>query len=252
MLFENGLIWQWAPRDERMENTLLSSWAEPRAFGGYANWFTVDGGRITRIGSGDVPLDVRDQYASTVNLDGQLVLPGLHDSHIHVYHMGEVAHYVDLRGTCSYVDLHERVQRHAAAFPHAKWIVGFGWEQDKLSTCARYPSRFDLDRIVADRPVYLWRACFHIAVVNTRALEIAIETAGLNWATVHAWKNVPGGIVDMDCHGHPTGILREAAVNLAQKCILEECDGTVIVVGDDDLTTQIYLSIYRYRYRSRG
>ncbi|OQR92014.1 hypothetical protein ACHHYP_04127 [Achlya hypogyna] len=219
MLVENGRIWQWAAPPD---GATVATPREPR---GYANWMTVDEkeGRITAIGTGDVPEFVRRQHSpeTTVDLQGKLVLPGLQDSHIHVYLIGEVAHYVDLRGTSSFEELKARVVAHAAKHPDIEWIVGFGWEQDKLSANARYPSRLDLDEILPNRPVYLWRACWHIAVVNSKALEIA----GLDWNAISdAWTNVPGGVVDMDGNGMPTGVLRETAVSLVQKFIQEQSD----------------------------
>ncbi|KAF0696915.1 Aste57867_12361 [Aphanomyces stellatus] len=215
MLFANALVWQWSPRQAGGPPSA------PRAFAGFASWFTTDGDRITHVGHGDIPLSVLDEHkAEVVDLDGQLVLPGLHDSHIHLYHMGEVAHYVDLRGAASFDDLHARVAAHAAKYPDVDWLVGFGWEQDKLASPARYPTRADLDAISSTRPIYLWRTCYHIATVNSAALA----KAGLDIVPHPAWANVPGGVVDLDAQGLPTGILRESAVNLVQKYILEQSD----------------------------
>ena len=102
-LFEKGLIWQWAS---------APTYATPRESRGYANWMLIDEakGEIVAIGSGDTPAFIRTKAATTVNLGGKLVLPGLQDSHIHVYLIGEVAHYVDLRGTTSFDELRDRVQ----------------------------------------------------------------------------------------------------------------------------------------------
>ncbi|OQR95706.1 hypothetical protein THRCLA_07638 [Thraustotheca clavata] len=214
MLVENGLIWQW---------TNAVDACEPREASGYVNWMKIDEkeGRIVALGSGKAPDFIRDQNEVTIDLQGKLVLPGLHDSHIHVYLIGEVAHYVDLRGTRSFEELEQRVKAHAKKYPDIEWIVGFGWEQDKLSSEARYPSRYDLDSILPDRPVYLWRVCWHISVVNSKALEIA------GWksdAILPEWKNIAGGVVDVDSNDVPTGVLREAAVNIVQKFIKEQSD----------------------------
>ncbi|KAH9111792.1 hypothetical protein LEN26_013388, partial [Aphanomyces euteiches] len=213
-LFVNGLIWQWAPRNGPPSAS--------RDFAGYANWFTVDGDTISAIGHGEAPSEVREKHVSSiVDLEGQMVIPGLHDSHIHIYHMGEVAHYVDLRGADSFDELKARVIKHGEKYPEVDWIVGFGWEQDKLSSDARYPSREFLDSIPVHRPIYLWRTCFHIAVVNSAALT----KAGLEITPDPSWAaNVAGGVVDLDAQGLPTGILRESAVNLVQKYIIEKSD----------------------------
>ncbi len=92
-----------------------------------------------------------------------------------------------------------------------EWIEGRGWDQAKLAE-HRYPTRWDLDNAAPENPVILTRTCGHIAVVNSRALEIA----GIDRDT----PQPPGGIIDRDGRGEPTGILREApALNLVRRCI---------------------------------
>jgi predicted amidohydrolase YtcJ len=68
----------------------------------------------------------------------------------------------------------------------------------------------DLDDAMGDdgRPVFLWRACWHIGCANTAGLAAAGLRAG---APV---PPTPGGVVDVDKKGHPTGVLRERATDL--------------------------------------
>lgn len=70
-----------------------------------------------------------------VDLGGRMVLPGLHDSHIHVHDTGRVLGMCDLSGATSIGDLQQRLRQYAEAHPGAKWIIGRGWEQDKLGRC---------------------------------------------------------------------------------------------------------------------
>lgn len=194
-LFVNGKIWQWKEPSDVSE--------ERHAF---AEWMLVsDEGKILQIGSGTPPSASSDASPApqTENLDGALVLPGLHDSHIHAYYMGESDEFLNLTGCTSFEDFAERLGKYDAAYPEKAWVVGFGWEQDQLSSAARYPSRYDIDAVIKDRPVLLYRACWHIAAVNTKALEIA----GIDITQkVHT---VESGTIDVDDHG-ATGILRES------------------------------------------
>lgn len=205
ILFENGSIWQWT--DDGYEAKR-------------ANWFTVRKNKFDKIGFDDPPHDVRKKATNIVDLCGKLVLPGLHDSHIHIYHMGECLQYVDLHGCTSIDELKERVAKHGIDYPDSKWILGVGWEQDKLTTDGQYPTRYDLDEVVSDRPIFLSRACWHIAVCNTKAMEIA----GMNLK--HYDLHISNGVVDVDEDNVPTGVLREDARNLVMDHIEESCDGS--------------------------
>ena len=97
---------------------------------------------------------------------------GLHESHIHVTHLGRQLHSVDLRGCRSIEDLQQRVRRFAADRPAglATWVVGHGWDQYLLG---RYPTRHDVDAACSDRPVHLTRICGHASVENSLALKLA-------------------------------------------------------------------------------
>lgn len=90
------------------------------------------------------------------------------------------------------------------------WIEGRGWDEEAFAE-RRLPTRADLDPVAGPFPVFLRRHCGHVAVANTEALR----RAGL-WPAAH---EVPGGVVDLDDEGRPTGVLREAAAALVDRVI---------------------------------
>jgi predicted amidohydrolase YtcJ len=75
----------------------------------------------------------------------------------------------------------------------------------------RLPTASDLDDVVPDRPVFLYRYCGHIAVANSAALALA----GVDSET----PDPDGGSIDRDRSGSPTGVLRETALHLVSSAL---------------------------------
>jgi len=158
-------------------------------------------GKIVRIGSGDDPLP---QTATLVHdLGGSAVLPGLQDSHIHVYGLGEASTYVDLSACRSIVELREEL-RAASVRRDTEWLIGVNWMQQSMENV--YPSRADLDHAAPGRAVWLWRSCYHIGCASSEGLR----RAGLDTA---AAVDVSGGVIDRDEAGIPTGITVRATLD---------------------------------------
>ncbi len=166
----------------------------------FYDWLeTNENGIIVNAGNGAPP-----ENKQKVDLKGAFVIPGLHDSHIHVYSLGRTAFRLNLQGIKSLDELKVKLKQYADAHPEHQWIVGFGWDQDQFDDPI-YPSKHDLDSVVPDRPVVLFRACHHIAVLNS----LALSTIGIDLDT----PNPPGGLIDRQ-DGVPTGILREDALRI--------------------------------------
>lgn len=88
----------------------------------------------------------------------------------------------------------------------------------------RLPTARDIDDVVSDRPVLLYRYCGHIAVANTEALRLA----GVGTDTA----DPPGGSFDREAGGRPNGILRETAIPLVsdvlERLTVEPTDSDII------------------------
>ncbi|MCI4367827.1 MAG: amidohydrolase, partial [Thermoplasmata archaeon] len=140
--------------------------------------------------------------AERVDLGGRLVVPAVLDAHLHVTESALRPAGVDLRGARNFPEIAERVRGRSGELGTGP-VWGGGWDQDRL-TERRMPSRKDLDAWLPDRPLMLSRVCEHVAVVNS----VALELLGVDRTT----EPIPGGTVDLDAGGEPTGILRERAL----------------------------------------
>jgi len=81
-----------------------------------------------------------------------------------------------------------------------EWITGRGWD-DTLWPGQKLPTRQNLDPVTGDHSAIFTRVDGHISVANSAALEFA----GITRST----PDPPGGKIDRDSQGEPTGILRE-------------------------------------------
>jgi len=131
-----------------------------------------DDGKVVRLVRADEP---RPEADSEVDAHGRTLLPGLIDAHGHVMDLGFGALRLDLVGTQSLAELQQRLRDYAAAHPDAKWIRGFGWNQE-LWADQRFPTAADLDAVVPDRPVVLERVDGHAVVANSAAMKAAAIT----------------------------------------------------------------------------
>ncbi|MGB3329327.1 MAG: amidohydrolase, partial [Thermomicrobiales bacterium] len=151
----------------------------------------------------------------------------LYDAHCHVMMTGFALNQLDLsaESTPSIGAIQHLVAAATTRVPTGTWIVGQGYDQASLAE-QRHPTRQDLDAVAPDHPVLLWRSCHHIAVANSAALRAGAVTAA---------TDDPGdGRIDRDDAGEPTGVLREAAVDLVSSIIPEPTEdqlAAAIVAG---------------------
>ena len=188
MLLTNGRIYTLDARD-RVVDTLV-----------------VRGGRIVFAGQcGDVNVPAGEPE---IDLRGQAVLPGLVDAHGHLMHLARLRLVLDVAGLASEEDCAARVAARAAgAGPH-EWIGGRGWDQNRWPG-ARFPTRASLDRAAPHHPVALVRVDGHVIWANTAALR----AAGIDRHTT----DPPGGRLERDANGEPTGVLVDTAQELIRR-----------------------------------
>lgn len=167
-------------------------------------------GRIIHIGDYKECLSAFPRRAKPEEFDlgGRTVLPGFIDSHMHLLSFGLTLRDIPLAGVTSIEQIKAKVREKAGTTPEGGWILGRGWDQEAFAE-KRYPTRKDLDEASGGRPVILTRTCGHIAVASTKALELS----GITRDT----QDPPGGAIDRDAYGDPTGILRESAMELVRR-----------------------------------
>jgi predicted amidohydrolase YtcJ len=175
-----------------------------------AEALAVRGGRIVAVGTDDEMAELAGPGTRFSDLGGCAVVPGFHDAHCHILLFGLSLTEVNVREASTISEIARAVAERAGATPAGAWIRGGGYNQNKL-TEQRHPTRADLDAVAPQHPVFLSHVSGHMAVVNSRALEVA----GIQRDTV----DPAGGVVDRDGQGAPTGLLLETAQSLVQRVL---------------------------------
>jgi predicted amidohydrolase YtcJ len=170
-----------------------------------AEALAVRGPRILAIGT-DKQIRKRSGKATeVVSLNGGWVYPGFDDAHTHFL----VVERADLRDAGSLGELRRRLEEFAKRNPASAWVLGRGWAPGDLGGVQ--PNRKTLDAVVSDRPVWIVDRDGHAGWANTRALEVA-EIGKVK-------DDPPNGAIVRDEKGEPTGLLKEAAMELVSRYV---------------------------------
>ncbi len=180
-----------------MESVLFAG-CEPAVAAG------VDG-RILAVGP--AARAAAGRKAEVVRLTGK-AWPGLIDSHIHIEGLAERRLTVDLGGATDVDDALSRIRAWSKRLPSSAWVLGAGWYNDPWPDPG-FPTKAQLDIAAGGRPAYLRRKDGHSAWVSSAALR----AAGIDRTT----DDPPGGRIDRDRAGEPTGILRETAMQMVSR-----------------------------------
>jgi predicted amidohydrolase YtcJ len=156
--------------------------------------------------------DLAARYPSAKRVDGGglFVVPGFNDCHCHIlaYGLDLSAANLGPEYAPDIPSLVAQLRRWAEEHPDAAWIVGSFYDQNRLAE-RRHPTRHDLDQVSCEKPVFIEHTSKHGGVANSVALRIA----GITRET----PNPPGGSIERDAHGEPTGVLLESATDLVTR-----------------------------------
>ncbi|MFC9926678.1 amidohydrolase [Streptomyces sp. NPDC127190] len=171
-----------------------------------------------------------------LNLKGYTIIPGFHDSHLHLMGGGwaEVGGECDLRGTVEPAEYETLIKKWAVTHRDTSrqaendWVAGSGWAVEAFfdpQSGRRWPTREILDRWVPDRPAFLGLRDGHAAWLNSIALDKA--------ALPESDRDVIGGWIERDSSGRPSGTLHEWATNYVK-------DSCPSPVPDEKLVQRVF------------
>jgi len=169
----------------------------------WADGIAVRGERIAAVGSSaEIRKLARD--AEVIDAQGQMLVPGFIDSHVHFIDGGFRLSSVQLRDAKTPAEFIARIKAFAATVPKGTWIQGGDWDHELWG--GELPTRAWIDSVTPDHPVWVNRLDGHMKLANSAALA----AAGISAAT----KDVSGGTIIRLPNGEPAGVFKDNAMDL--------------------------------------
>ncbi len=166
----------------------------------------VRGGTIAAVGTTAHCRAALSRGHEVADLKGAALVPGFCDSHIHPLSTIYFDMNVNLSGVRSLDDMRKRLRGRIDSGAKETWVIGVNFDEQGMERPA-LPTRHDLDAVSSTIPVAVIKHDGHTVYLNTTALEASGITANT--------QDPPGGVIERDGSGAPTGALHETAVPLA-------------------------------------
>lgn len=174
----------------------------------YSDAIGITGDRIAAVGSDAVRSHI-GRSTRVIDLKGAFVTPGFIDPHVHFVTASTMLSQPSLRDAATPNEFIERIAAAAKALPAGQWLQGGNWDQDRWG--GEMPRKDWIDPVTPDTPVAVIRYDLHMLFLNSLALKLA----GIDRNTA----DVPGGVIERDANGEPTGIIKDAAKAMVLRAI---------------------------------
>ena len=171
-------------------------------------------GKFLEVGETNEIQQLIGQRTKVIDLLGKTVIPGIIDSHTHPSNIAARFMEIDCRAPPirNIGEILELVKAKAEELGPGRWVRGANFNDSKLEE-RRHITRWELDKVSPENPVFIVSDTGHQSLSNS----VALEMAGID-------KNTPdpsGGEIERDEEGVPTGLLYENASGLVRHLIPE-------------------------------
>jgi predicted amidohydrolase YtcJ/glyoxylase-like metal-dependent hydrolase (beta-lactamase superfamily II) len=173
---------------------------------GWVDSMAVRHGVIVALGDAGSLRAWHGPNTQELDLKGATVLPGFHDVHVHPLFGGMLQRQCRIPQGSTLAVLQKLVKGCSERAGADQWVTGGQWDAPALGSPMHHAQ---LDAVTGAHPSLLDDTSGHSAWANSRALSVAGVTKGT--------ANPPGGIIERDAKGEPTGVLRESANDLVRR-----------------------------------
>ncbi len=185
-----------SPPDTIVHNALVSTVDPARPS---AQAVAIRDGRFVAVGDDQSVLQLRGRDTQVIDAGGRRVIPGLNDSHIHIIR-GGLSYNLELRwdGVPSLADAMRLLREQVARTPAGHWVRVVGGFAELQFAERRLPTLDELNAAAPETPVFILHL-YDRALLNRAALRAVGYTKDT--------PDPPGGVIERDRNGEPTGLL---------------------------------------------
>jgi predicted amidohydrolase YtcJ len=202
LILVNGKLWTGEPEGSGYEAKVPTRIAQSMA---------VAGGRILDVGTNEEMEKYHGSATEVIDAKGRLVVPGFIDSHVHFMDGSFQLLEIDLKHTHDETEFVARIAEKAKSLPPGRWILGGDWDEEAWPD-AKLPTRWMIDAVTPNNPVWINRYDGHAGLANSLALKLAEVTK--------VAQAPAGGVIVRDANtGEPTGVFKDAAQGLVDRVI---------------------------------
>lgn len=174
-----------------------------------ATCVAIKGDKIVYVGS-----DPAKVSGEKLDLAGQMIVPGFRDNHTHFLSGGYALASVQLKPAKSREEFISILARYCRENPGTSWVRGGDWDHEAWG--GELPTRQWIDSVSGEHPVYVSRYDGHMALANSKALQLAM----INRNTM----DPPGGKILRDANDEPTGVIKDEAMPLVDRAVPPDSD----------------------------
>ncbi len=176
-----------------------------------ASAIAINGNKIIAVGTLLELKKLKTDSTKMIDLKGKRVTPGFIDNHTHFSEVSGLISAVQLRDASSKAEFTNRIAGFAKKMDSGQWMLMGIWDHEAWG--GQLPEAAWIDKATADIPVFLWRTDGHMAIANSLAMKLA----GVD----HKTPDIAGGEIVRDRDGNPTGVFKDAAMELIYNVIPE-------------------------------